>query len=221
MTRVRIKHPHPNNDTKLQLLRILAEHLVYATKLILTPDSLIVLTRSNEDVDKIFRHDCSQTLTTKGFEPILPPEIRAKRTALIFNTDDYILSHSDEDIKKEIQQENSWASDGIDHVFRIPSTKILKVCFHDTHTAKTATDKGMLAFHMSIPHYNVKPEVFIPILTCMRCYALDTHTTNKCTMAPNYTACSECGSDEHTWKTCTSTTKKMPELPRPAPYPGQ
>ncbi|MPC69229.1 hypothetical protein E2C01_063446 [Portunus trituberculatus] len=208
MARVRIKHPHPNNHSKLQLLRAFSEYLIYATRIILTPDSFIVLTRSDEDIDSIFEKECNETLHVAGFEPILPPEMRAKRTVLVFNTDDYILSHSEDEIKQKIIHKNTWIKQGIDCIFKIPSSKILKIYFNSTNAAKLATDKGLLAFHMSIPSYNVKVEEFIPITTCMRCYAIEQHTTNKCTMPETHTVCSECASDKHTWKTCTSNIKK-------------
>ncbi|MPC99555.1 hypothetical protein E2C01_094976 [Portunus trituberculatus] len=37
---------------------------------------------------------------------------------------------------------------------------------------------------------------------------MEQHTTNKCTMPETHTVCSECASDQHTWKTCTASTKK-------------
>ncbi len=55
MARVRIKHKKPSNDSKIALLRTLSENLIYATKIIPTQDSFIVLTKTDADVDKIFQ----------------------------------------------------------------------------------------------------------------------------------------------------------------------
>ena len=208
MARVRIKKLNPRESTKSKLLEILSTNLIYATTIIATPDSYIVLTETDKDIDTIFQQKCQEELKENNFEPILPPELRAKRTIILFNVDDYILSHNDEDIKDELTQENGWLNEGIESIFRIPRTKILKLCLNETTTAKAATEKGLLAFHMSIPSYNIKIEEFIPVLTCMRCYAIEDHTTNKCPKPKDHTICSECGSMDHTWRQCNSTTKK-------------
>ena len=47
---------------------------------------------------------------------------------------------------------NDWITGGIDNIFKIPRTNILKICLKETATAKLATEKGLLAFHMSIPY---------------------------------------------------------------------
>ena len=117
MPRVKIKHPDPNDANKLQLLRTLSENLVYATRIITVHDGFIVITRTDEDVDLIFRGKASKDLDEQRFKPILPPELRAKRTILIFNTDDEILKNKEDDIANEFINENPWILDGIDAVF--------------------------------------------------------------------------------------------------------
>ena len=202
MARVRIKHLDPSPTTKLKLLKTLSENQIYATKIITTPDSFVVLTRTDDEIDKIFKLQCSTALKEAGFEPIIPPELRAKRTIIIFNVDEFILSNTEQEIKEELIRENGWINGGIESIFKIPKARILKICLQETTTAKNATEKGMLAFHMSIPAHNIKVDEFIPVLTCMRCYKLEEHTTNNCQMPKDYTVCSECGSSEHTWKNC-------------------
>ncbi|MPC66793.1 hypothetical protein E2C01_060946 [Portunus trituberculatus] len=188
MARVRIKHPDP----KLKLLRILFEHLIYATKIIPTPDSYMTLTPLKEG----------------GLDPIMPPELRAKRIIILFNVDNFILSHPEAEIKEEMLNNNNWLIGSIESVFKIPKTKIIKICLKETAMAKMATDRGMLAFHMSISSHNIKIQDFIPIFTCMRCYSLEDHTTNNCPFPNDHTVCSECSSSEHTWKNCNSDKKK-------------
>ena len=198
MARVRIKNLSPREGNKLRLIQILSTHLVYATTVIPTPDSYIVLTKTDEDVDKIFQQKCKDELKAKNFDPILPPELRAKRTITLLNVDEYILTHDEAEIKDELLEENDWLNDGIESIYKIPRTKIMKICLNETTTAKAATDKGLLAFHMSIPHYNIKIEEFIAITTCMKCYQIEDNTTNKCPKPKDYKLCSECGSNEHT-----------------------
>ena len=207
MTRIKIKHPSPYNAIKLKLLRTLSEDQIYAIKIISTPDSYVVLTRSADEIDKIFQVQCLAALRDEGFEPIIPPELRAKRIIIIFNVDEFILSNTESEIK-ELINENGWITGGIKSIFKIPKARIMKFYLKETTTAKTATQKDMLVFHMSILAHNIKLDEFIPILTCMRCYKLEDHTTNNCPMPKDYTVCSECGCSEHTWKNCNSDTKK-------------
>ncbi|ORD93408.1 hypothetical protein ECANGB1_2305 [Enterospora canceri] len=208
MPRVRIKHPDPNGAAKIHLLRILSEHLIYATKIIPVNDGFIVLTGTDEEIDKIFNTNLQRSLNDQNFNPIVPPELRAKRTIVIFNVDEYIYNQPTKEIEDELIGENSWLQDGIESIFKVPRTKIMKICLNQTAAAKKATESGILAFHMSIPAHNIKIEEFIPILTCMRCYQLESHPTNKCPRTKEHKVCSECANEGHTWKDCLSLEKK-------------
>ena len=208
MPKVKIKHPNPNETNKLTLLRALSENLVYATRIIIVRDGYVVITRTDEDVDLIFRGKTYKELNDLNFKPILPPELKAKRTVIIFNTDDEILKHTEQDIAKEFIAENPYFHGGIDNVFKIPKTKLLKITFNDTTVAKKATEQGILGYCMSISPHTIKLEDYIPILTCLRCYALEDHITPKCPKPKQYKICSECTSSDHYWHECTATTKK-------------
>ena len=208
MPRVKIKHPDPTGKNKIKLLRILSDKLIYATRIIPTNDSFIVITRTDEDTDNIFSSNTINLLKEEDFTPVLPPEVKAKRTIVLFNTDEHIYSQSEKDISAELLNENTFLNEGIDNIFKIPKTRIIKVTLNSSSSAKKATETGLLAFNMSIPYYNIKVEEFIPILTCMRCYAIEEHPTNKCDRPSTYEICSECAEMGHTWRTCTSTIKK-------------
>ena len=136
MPRVKIKHPDPNDKAKLQLLRTLSESLVYATRIIPTKDGFVVIARTDEDVDKVFKEKLMKELKHQNFNPILPPELRAKRTIVIFNIDENILKHKEQDIIDEFLAENIWMNAGIDNIFKIPKSNILKITFNDTTAPK-------------------------------------------------------------------------------------
>ncbi len=99
MPRVKIKHPDTSQERRLLLLRTLSENIIYATRIINAQDGFIVLTRSDEEIDKIFQEKVFQELKKNNFQAVLPPELKAKRTILTFNTDDFIFHH------KEIEEE--------------------------------------------------------------------------------------------------------------------
>ena len=207
MPRVRIKHPDPSGSNKLRLLAILSERLIYATRIIQTQDSFIVLTRTDEDADKIFTTSTTDLFVEQQFLPVLPPEIRAKRTVVLLNVDEHIYNKPEKEITDELLSVNSFLSEGINNIFKIPKSRIIKITLNSSTAAKKATEIGMLGFNMSIPHYNIKIEDFIPITTCMRCYAIEKHQTNQCTEDKSYKACSECAGRDHTWRECKATSK--------------
>ena len=127
---------------------------------------------------------------------------------VLLNTDEHIYNQTEKDLEEELVNENSFLNEGIDNIFKIPKTRIIKITLNSSVAAKNATENGLLAFHMSIPHFNLKIEDYIPILTCLRCYAVDEHLTNKSPKEKDYLVCSECASEYHSWKNCTSPVKK-------------
>lgn len=50
----------------------------------------MVLTRSEDDVDRIFKEEINKELKNDQFCPILPPDQQARRTVLAFNVDEHI-----------------------------------------------------------------------------------------------------------------------------------
>ena len=208
MARVKIKSEDNSQERKTLLLSILAKYLIYATRAIIVPDGFIILTRTDGDLDKILQGKTSEDLKSNNLHAVLPPELRAKRTVLVFNTDEYIHQHAEKEIEDELMDKNDWMKQGIENIFKIPRTKILKITFKDTAAANKAKDTGFLCFNMSIPPHAIKEEEYIPILTCMKCYSIEDHVTSKCPKPKEYKICSECSSLEHTWRECSITKKK-------------
>ena len=208
MARVKIKHPKPTPEAKTKILKVLSQNLIYVTRIIEAHDGFIVLTRNDEELDKIFQAKCAKELKNENFTPVLPPELRARRTVMIFNLDPIIYGEDEKDIEAELIKENAWINDGIDSIFKFSKGNMMKITFNETSAARKATETGILAFSMSIPKRNIKIEDYIHITTCMRCYRLDHHTTNQCPMQKTYEICSECGESDHTWRHCKSSTKQ-------------
>ncbi|KAK8391960.1 hypothetical protein O3P69_017521 [Scylla paramamosain] len=53
----------------------------------------------------------------------------------------------------------------------------------------------------AFPPHQIKEETYIPLLTCNTCYAIEDHSTKQC-------PCSECGSNGHTFRECSSPIKQ-------------
>ena len=122
MTRVKIKHPSPSQHLRIKLLQILSQNLIYATKIITLNDGFVVLTRNDEDLDKIFQGTCQDEIKKANFTPTLPPEIRARRTIIILNVYDTIKDHTEKEIEEELIKENNWIIKGIDNIFKFPKS---------------------------------------------------------------------------------------------------
>ncbi|KAK8393515.1 hypothetical protein O3P69_006685 [Scylla paramamosain] len=54
----------------------------------------------------------------------------------------------------------------------------------------------------------VKEETYIPLLTCNIYYAIEDHSTKQCPCPQGYKVCSECGSNDHTFRESTSPSKQ-------------
>ena len=208
MARVKIKHLEKTREKKSALLNILSQHGIYATNVIPTNDGFVVLNSNDDEMDKIFTDACMKELDAGGFTPILPPEMKAKRTVLLFNVDEEIMKQTTDEIEGEIYRCNAWAPDSIHTIFKFPRNPILKITYKQTAPANKSKDQGILMFSMRIPPHQIKAEEYIPIKTCMRCYKIEQHFTNQCPEPKEYKLCSQCGETGHLWSSCTSSTKK-------------
>ena len=90
MAKVKIKHKNPSPAVKAKLLECLSKNMIYATQIIDIKEGYIVLTRSDLDLDKIFQGECNDDLRKEYFNCVLPPELKAKRTVIIFNVPEHI-----------------------------------------------------------------------------------------------------------------------------------
>lgn len=206
MGRVKIKHPRPKEiTTRRELLGILAPS-VRVARLIPTWDGVAVVTASDKDTDTIFKDEVLKALLEGGFNPLLPPELKAQRTVLCFQLDELICEHTAEGIQEEIERSNGWAK--VAEVYKFPRSSTVKITFRSSEMSKKATDNGILMFSMSVPPHQIRQEVYIPILSCNRCYAVETHATSQCPHPNTYKRCSECASSDHTFRDCQAREKK-------------
>ena len=129
MARVKIKYRNPSRKSKLQLLEILSSNQVQITKILIIGDGFVTFTLNDDEAEEIFQDKTRKKLEEKGFSPLQPPELRVKKSVLIFRVDDIILDNSAEEIKEEIQRQNSWITSEIENVFKFPRSPIIKVTF--------------------------------------------------------------------------------------------
>ena len=209
MPRVKIKTASSKDPRKQQsLLEVLSKNDIFITKLIPLSDGYAVITNNEDDLDRIFNPITLDDLIKKDLHPLIPPELKANRSIIITNVDNYIYNNTEDQIKEEIHDKNPWATGGIDSVFRFPNSKIIKITFTQATLAKKSQATGIRCFHMSIPGHYIKQEIFYNITTCYKCYKIEDHFSNQCPAPKEYQICSECSSTDHTWKDCNSNQKK-------------
>ena len=109
------------------------------------------------------------TLLKKTSFPLMPPELRAKKSVIIPGVEDVIWEYNDEGIMAEIETRNTWIRDELESVYKFPNTQTLKLTFTQTSYPKKCSETGIKAFAISIPAHIIRTETFIPIKCRVRC----------------------------------------------------
>ncbi len=210
MARIKIKTRNPpNHENKLKLLEILNSNDIEISRIFTTRDSFAVLTVHEHDTDNLFASAIKDVLEKNDFFPILPPELRAKKSVIIPRVDDVIYEKNVVDFGEELVSKNDWITlEDIENIYKFPNSPTIKITFFSSLIAKKCTEKGLKAFKISIPATEIKSETYIPIQCCMRCYTLESHYTNECPKSKDYKLCSECGTEGHLWHQCRESNKK-------------
>lgn len=159
-----------------------------------------------------------QLLTPRAFsefskiniQPVLPPEIKAKRTIFVRQVDSSVGGRSSADLKKEICKLNQWAN--ITDIIKIKEyTHVFKIFCTDVSTASRILTDGFVAFFTKISPSQCEPEEFTHLLICYKCYEYESHSTKDCKLG--YDVCSECSQRGHTYRECPSPDKRCLNCP--------
>ena len=92
-----------------------------------------MLCNSAEDLDALFSH-------TVGCKPVLPPDLKAKRSVILRRCDYQILKKKEQDIKTEIEQQNACVK--MQDIFKYDSSKNIMVTFENQHIVSQVLTKG-------------------------------------------------------------------------------
>ena len=209
MARIKIKCRSNTRDEKLKLIEIFGTREIEVSGFIPTHDGFVALTLSEEHADSIFNAQNKEYLESQGFRPIMPPELKVKKSVIIQRVEDVIYEKNVVDIGQQLEDHNSWIGEGgISDIYKFPNSYTLKVTFSMTTLAQKCLETGIKAFGISIPANMIKQETYIPVKCCMRCYVLEQHYTSECPRSKEFKICSECSDDGHVWHECQSDTKK-------------
>lgn len=146
MARIKIKSASFKDPARLkQPLEILSKNDILATKIIPISDGFVVLTENDSELDKVFNNITDNELASSQFTPLIPPELKAHRSVLIFKIDDHIYSNSEDDILEELQAQNTWIT-GITNITKFTKGRGLKITFNKTVSAKKSSGEGTSPF---------------------------------------------------------------------------
>ncbi len=207
MARVKIKCKGKTGNEKKKLLEILCSNQIHVTKVFTTPDGFALLLLNDEHADSIFTMKIKEILEKNDFIPVLPPELKVKKSVIVTKLDDLIYERNESEIKDELSRSNSWIGEEVDNVFKFPNSPTIKITFTQSNFAKKCTEQGLLLFNLSVPQFDIKLETFIPIKCCMKCYELETHATKECPKPKEFKICSNCSTEGHLWFECKEIIK--------------
>ncbi|KAK8374448.1 hypothetical protein O3P69_018934 [Scylla paramamosain] len=156
MTRLKITCDGDPKDRriKLKLLEILAPADVYANALYEANGGYII-NASEKEVDTVLESAATQTLQSHGFYPILPPEIKARRTIICHKVEQTAFENTKNDIADEI--ENKQESAKIQDAYKFPNNRnntsgnTLKIQFETISMADKATKQALRLFNEKVP----------------------------------------------------------------------
>ena len=131
-------------------------------------NELFLLCNTNEHLDALFSATCISKLYTVGCKPVLPSDLKAKRSVILRRCDYQIRNKLEEDIKFEIEKQNSYIR--VQDIFKYDSSKNTKVTFENQHMVSQILPKGLVLFNLFHPAHNICRKIFVDIMTCFKCY---------------------------------------------------
>lgn len=166
-------------------------------------DSFVVVCADELNVDMLISPKTTTALDKKGFQIAIPPQLKAKKTIILKSLDKRINKETEEDLKTDIENKNTWAK--VEEVVKFRNIPyMLKIRFTDIKMAKKAQEQGLKISFFSISPHQIEEEEFIPITPCYICYKY-THTVKDCPEKErNVKYCSECAQNGHTFRECTN-----------------
>ena len=122
MNKVKILFNSSRSVTTPALTEILHREKVNVSKTYFNKYSeLFVLCNSSDDLDTLFSSGCISELEAVGCKPILPPDLKVKRSLILLRCNDQILNQREEDIKSEIEKQNDCVK--VQEIFKYSSLK--------------------------------------------------------------------------------------------------
>jgi hypothetical protein len=137
--------------------------------------------------------------------PILPLDLRAKRTIFVRQLDKDVGSQSADEIKHEITTQQNWRH--IQDIIKIKHyTQVIEIITTDSRIAQRVLANGFYMYNTEITPSQCEQEQYTHLLICYNCYQIEHHLAHQCTSTTSF--CSECAAKDHTYTQCTDTYER-------------
>ncbi len=170
-----------------------------------TTNGFYAVTDDASAIDKLTSRKATELFRKINLTPIVPPDLRAKRTIFVRQLDRDVGSHTADELKHEITSQQSWLQ--IQEIVKIKHyTHVMKIITTDTTIAQRVLTDGFYLYNTKITPSQCEQERYTHLLICYKCYKMEDHPTHQCTATTP--SCSECAAKDHTYTQCTSPSKK-------------
>jgi len=206
--RIKIKatNGRPSPAKREALLQALFDAEIRTLRVITAHDHYIIICQDETNAEALFTPATTETLRKKGFEPQMPPELKAKLTLVLKQLDRELVKETPENIKEEL--EKTMPETKIGNIYIMKNRYLIKIQFADHQTTAKIQEKGLYLFNIYISPRQIEPERFTNIVQCMHCYKYGHYKTNCPDKEINLKLCSECGSNTHNYRDCKSANKR-------------
>ncbi|KAF2351659.1 hypothetical protein FHG87_017586 [Trinorchestia longiramus] len=180
--RIQLRKINPNITTdKQKIFETTFKDLdVPLTKLSENNSGYYAITDEAAAVDKLTSSKPTKLFKKINLRPIIPPDIRAKRTLFIRQLDSSVGKLTPEEIAREIKTQQPWAK--ILEVTKIKNyTHVIKVTFSEISITQKILQNGLLMFNTKITPSQIELEKYTYIQICYKCYKFEDHATYQCT----------------------------------------
>lgn len=204
--RVKILCASTSDEIKSRILSFCVSLEIKVIKLLNVADGFILFCVSRGDADKLFTGEGALLFSGVDAELVMPREVRANRSVLVFRVDNHIFNRGEDAIKIGIESENNWCK--VLEVHKFKNSNGMKLVFCSSRMADDCMIRGLSLFQLHIPSRDMKKENYRRLLTCYTCYKIDDHFSRDCPSADGvFKVCSNCASHDHTWRECSSSVK--------------
>ena len=203
---VKIKSDNRNRQRWELLLKLLHDNRVNCSKVLPNKGFFTAICNSVVDAEGIFSDSCCDLLISDGFIPVMPHDLKMKRSVLAFNLDVFLLECNDDSIIQEINIRNE--SIAVDELHRLSGGKVIKFVFKTSDMAKNCLSSGLFMFNLRVPPSSLKADMNHMLTYCYKCYDIESHISRDCPKPADYKICSLCSSCDHVYKECKTNVRK-------------
>ena len=168
------------------------------------------ITDDQNHIDKILSPSSVEVLSTINLKPVIPPELKSRRTVFVRQLDHSVGSRPANEIISELEKNHNYLKIAAVHKIK-HYTHLLKIECTETQMADRILENGVIMFNTRVTPFQTEREKYIHIQICFKCYKFEEHSTHQCKSTA--IVCSECAEIGHTHETCTSPTKKCLNCP--------